>query len=502
VLLLPDSNYFRVVDRRVETLSINLKTLRDSAAAPSSRIDQPLDAIRASRDQGLPEFVFGAVALRFRTTGREGVGAMALSIWSDVGRPLDEISLSYCVSDMPADTDPPICGGVRPLQQTLKGVDSVRVAAEGESAPDAALHFLELDQRGVIGVFRENNCGDCTYKVWELGTGGEDFRNYLANTTLPAFGPTASTESLTDAGRDLYNLLFPLDDGNQERREARAAFERFVERDLAVAQPAGPVRSIFVRTLLKGNGVAQPLYLPLGLITIPSAPAEFVGFHYRIEVPLERQTYSATPSCISRWFFAVPPSNPTSADPLPKARQKFEPLMRQWNDQAQSVFPNIPELRQWLAQPKPTESSAAVVVVSHHDQNTLFFEQNEKLTSKQVQRLFGEASLLILNGCSTGSPMALDLIRQFNERGVATTIASHVAIRPEMAGDFMATLGDIVSSGDANGLSVADVFFRTVQNLRLKRADDTARPYGARALVFSLLGNGAVRVCAPRKEAA
>lgn len=149
VLLLPDTNYFRVVDRRVEALPVNLKALRDWVPTPSTD-REPLEVLRTNTGVDPPGFVFGTVALRFRTTALQGVGSIALSIWSNAGRPLDEVFLKYCVSDAAPNADPPICRGVRPVQETLRGVDSVRIAAEGESAPNAALHFLQLDGRGVV----------------------------------------------------------------------------------------------------------------------------------------------------------------------------------------------------------------------------------------------------------------------------------------------------------------------------------------------------------------
>jgi hypothetical protein len=499
VLLLPDTNYFSIVDGRVKSLEIDLKAMRDWNRAAPAPVLEPLVEIRRARENGaFPSFVFGEVRLRLHTTSREGVGAVGLSIWSDSGRPVDELTLSFCVSDKAGEAGAAICTGIRPVQQTLKGTDSVRIATEGESAPDAALHFLELDNRGVVGVFRDNTCPDCGYKVWTLGQSGRALRDYLANTALPAFGPTATINSLADAGRGLYNLLFP-DDADKERVEARRAFEQFVERELQRVQPTNPARSMFVRTLLTGSAFEQPVYLPLGLVTIPSAPEEFLGFHFRIEAPLERQTYRAPVGCISRWFFAVPPSNEQSSDPLPTARKKFEPLMTAWGPRTQQVFQTIPDFRQWLGDPKP-EVSTALVVLSHHNLSTLSFGDNETLTSTEVQRRFGEASMLVLDGCSTGAPMALDLLRKFNEHGIATTIASQVAVRPELAGDFLSKLGEVIDSGDTQGLTIADVFFRTLNELRLKQADDRSLPYGPRALVFSLLGNGATRICSPQKE--
>ena len=96
--------------------------------------------------------------------------------------------------------------------------------------------------------------------------------------------------------------------------------------------------------------------------------------------------------------------------------------------------------------------------------------------------------------------VALDLLQKFNQRGVAAAIASYAPIRPELAGDFLTTLSAVTAEGDAGGLSLADVFFRTLQRLRAVTSDDLAAPYGARALVFSLLGNTGLRLCAPTKR--
>jgi hypothetical protein len=502
VLALPDANYFSVVDDRVKPLEVDLVALREwSRSPPTTPPSAPLADIRRARENGQrPGFVFGEALFRLKTTNRQGVAAVGLSIWSAEGRPLDEVSVSFCVADSPTDVAAPLCQGVRPIQQTLKGADSVRIAADGASSPDAALHFVELDNRGVVGVFRDNACRDCGYKVWTLGKNGTDLRNYLANTILPAFGPAAAIPSLSDAGRGLYNLLFPDDDGDADRAAARAAFETFVAREVRTGDAATPSRSIFVRTLLAGP-LAEPLYLPLGLMTVPGAPDEFLGFHFRFEAPLERQTYRPSASCISRWYFAAPAPNAASADPVPQASARFETLMTAWSPRLQGEFSSIPRLRTWVSQPKPTEASAALVVVSHHDQNALYFEQNEKLIPEQVQRRFGEASVVVLNGCSTGAPMAADLLRQFNQRGMATAIVSQVAVRPELAGDFVAQFGEIVEgSNGGKGGTIADMFLRTLQELRTKKADATSSAYGPRVLVFSLLGNGATRICPPQKE--
>ena len=498
VLMLPDTSFFSLVGPRASTLTVDVNAVRNWVAAASHpAVPAPLPAVRDARLKGqLPPFVFGEIALRFRTTAREGVGAIALSIWTDEGRPLDEIAATFCVSS--AATAPALCTGRAPIAPTLRGVDAVRVAADGDTPPDAALHFVELPGLSVMGVFRDNRCADCEFVVWDLGRSGAELRKHLEATTLPAFSPDASADSLPDAGRGLFNVLFP-DDGNPVQVTARAAFARFVGQELARGGPATSPPSIFVRAVLAGEGAGtDPLYLPVGLLTVPGRPGEFVGFYFRVESPLERQTYRATKACVSRWVLTLPRAG--SQDVLGKAREHSSGLVTAFQPQAQHLFEDIPPLRAWLADEAAAPDSTAVVVLSHNDRDKLFFQANQVVTSDEVQRRFGEGSLLVLNGCSTASPLAVDLLKKFNQRGMAAAIASYVPIRPELAGDFLTALSAVTAEGDATGLSLADVFFRTVQKVRTLKAEPTASAYGPRALVFSLLGNSGLRLCVPTKQ--
>jgi hypothetical protein len=78
---------------------------------------------------------------------------------------------------------------------------------------------------------------------------------------------------------------------------------------------------------------------------------------------------------------------------------------------------------------------------------------------------------------------------------------SYVALRAELAGDFLATLDEVLRESDAKGLTMADAFVKTLGKLRTKKPTDTSSAeYGARVLALSLLGNGGVRLCSPAKE--
>jgi hypothetical protein len=506
ILPLADKTFFEPRDERPVPLVVDLRRLRSWLRTRTHPEEPaPLDKVRALQQEGstMPPFVFGEVALRFRTTSREGVGAMALAIWSD--RPVDEMTLHFCVSSASA-TDAGAaarCAETNAVDYSLKGLDSVRIATEGKTRPDASLHFVELEGRGMVGLFRDNGCASCGYVVWDLGLSGAALARHLSDTTLDAFGPFVTSQALAAAGRGLYGLLFP---DTPAGRKARDALERFARPAAARASRADRAeradhsertRSIFVRSALDLSN-ATPLQLPLGLVVLspPGAPPEFLGLRVRVESPLGLQQYGRPSRCVSRWFFAVPPANPGSRDALPQARGRFESLMADWRPRVE-LFDGIAPFRDWLEQPA-TEPDAAVVVVSHHDRNSLYFEPNDRLNSDQVNRAFGEASLLILDGCSTGAPSAVDLLQRFNRHGVPAIIASYAAVRPQMAGDFIKTFGAAIAKAPA-GLSVSELFQTTIEQLSDARPDDVSEPYGPRVLVFALLGNGGVRICAPRK---
>ena len=203
VLALPDTNYFTVVDDRVKSFEIDLIALREwSRSAPR---DAPVCAARrhqaSAREWRASGFVFGEALFRLKTTNRRGVGAIGLSIWSAEGRPLDEMSLSFCVADSPQRCTPCTRHPSNPADTQGRRLGSHR--RRRRIVAQCGVVTYEIDKRGVVGVFRDNACRDCGYKVWTLGKNGTDLRGYLANTILPSFGPASSISSLTDAGRGL-----------------------------------------------------------------------------------------------------------------------------------------------------------------------------------------------------------------------------------------------------------------------------------------------------------
>jgi hypothetical protein len=110
-------------------------------------------------------------------------------------------------------------------------------------------------------------------------------------------------------------------------------------------------------------------------------------------------------------------------------------------------------------------------------------------------RQFKPPSVVILNGCSTAARQkSAGFIRQFNRQGVGAVIATNAEVRGEMAGQFLACLEQQLN--DKTPLSLA--FFLALGCLSKEKPAPADDVYGNRVLVYSLLGNGNLKLCPPK----
>jgi hypothetical protein len=140
------------------------------------------------------------------------------------------------------------------------------------------------------------------------------------------------------------------------------------------------------------------------------------------------------------------------------------------------------------------------VVLSHHFDNQLSFASGDAITSKSVARRFSGPSLAILNGCGTALPGTVEFIRQFNQSGIETVIATNTQVEGAMAGQFLDCL---VTEADANKanpkFTLSNAYFNALQCLRKRNSGEIgAKAYGARVLGYTLMGNGNLRLCPPK----
>jgi hypothetical protein len=358
----------------------------------------------------------------------------------------------------------------------------------------------------MYGVFRRNDMPDKTdsvkdYHVWPLDTTPDGLAKYLQETWIPATGRARDEQALRDHGDALYETLFP--QRVNMALEARKKFEEFIAAQLSRQRRTSTEKlpAIFIRVAKHSPG--PPLIIPLGLMVVEVAKGrkDFLGFHFRIEAPLEVQTYKVEPDCLSRWATVLPPKS--IGGDLAKAMHRMGNAYEEWKDQSSAgPFDTMAEFRSWINDRNVEEPPTALAVLSHHDHDALFYIPQDKVLSKHVQRRFNAPSIAILNGCGTGGLGAADLIRYFNNAGIETLIAASTDVNTEMAGDFFSCFSDNLKKNALNSeYFLSQAYFDTLQCLRKRRPSvPAAEEYGARVLQYALLGNANARLCPPKRS--
>jgi hypothetical protein len=486
VLVLPEGAFFDPPTPRIATVPINVGKIR---AARNRKFSVSQDLLDYLRQNPQGPLVYGEKEFSVRTKDETGTTFIALSFWVDGKVPVDEAVLPVCVVESESDEcptkDSPVAG--------FMGIDSVRTAMQrGELAyPDAAVHFVEAGSRSVVGIFRCNVCTNWSkgqFMAWELGDSAQELQYYLAGTVLKDFEDASNRKAFLDHGEEFFNTLFPPTASGQAQ-EARDAFVGFVRDHWNQMKPTP---SVFIR-LLPQEG--DPLFLiPFGLI-VPPGYQDFLGFHFRVETPLENQNYETPQSCIANWTLLVPDSK-TPDDALRMARAPFASNIRSfraWNGHA-TVYDRLDEFRNW-AKAKGDQRNTAVLILSHHDANRLYFLGNDALESKGVSRHLKPPSVVILNACGTGSPGAWDFVRKFNSNGASAAIATSISVEANMAGLFLMRLMEELKNDEPLGQAKFDAAL-AVSKMNQPAPNQTEK-YGPRILIYVLAGNGGLTLCTP-----
>jgi hypothetical protein len=499
VLILPDPYYFETPlgNDRIKPLKVNLVNIRKLVARGA--LETPEAPFASLKQNANPDFMLGRVFFNIKTKAHAGPGSIALSIWVGDSRPVDELSAHFCIGATTEEFQR--CENASPVAYSLKGIDSLRLTSENSALPNAALHFVELDFGTVMGVFRCNDCADWSpddYLTWKVQGSASNLSQYLRDTSLNDFAIATDPGELLQHGKELYERLFSVRTGPDAAR-ARQAFEKFVTNHLdhsGAEEDSSP--SIFVRLL--ANSPDPPVLIPLGFLAPGNEPKDFLGFHFRIESPLEEQSYAATQVCLSNWAMLLPPENAPQV--LLNARKQYSLWDKGWS--TQPGYMDFTKFTTWISDPTPDESPTALMILSHHDKNRIYFELPHTLESSLVLHNFREPSLAILNACGTAGPGATEFVHELNRGGVESVIATSTTLSPFMAGDFINTLAQVLhDKRNAPGFTISQAMFKAVNQLRDKASSDPhmqGMKYGAKALIYTLVGDGNLRLCLPGEK--
>jgi hypothetical protein len=481
-LLIPDPRFFEPLDdaARMQPLRVDLERLR---AMSSQTADSQVDPFALLRVDAMADFVLGRVSfvIETSTNAPSGRASVALSVWGAGYRPLDEISLSFCIDRSEAPRRPCRSGPI--VAETLEGIDAARVALTDEgntsTAPDAALHFLQLDAGMMVGVFRNNLQRDPTYVTWTLGLNAGQMSAHVKE-ILTDIAAARAASRLVRPGRELYDLLLPA-----KAVDARAAFQAFIVMAAARVAAGMPPPSLFVRAVA-GSGATS---VPTGLMNIRELGVA-VGSVARVETPLPIQDYSSGTICLSRWAVALPPPGTRDARLQPALeRVSAQPIWQR----ASVLTRSTAEFEQW-AVVRSEDPATFMTVLGHHEHDRLAFD-GDRFYGASFNRSFAGGAV-ILAACGTAGDAPISIMNRLNQNGMTAAIVTNAPVNPTLTGDFLKWLGVALDAVPDEGNSLGELFFNAQRQLRAD-SEDGQSAYADLALVFSLVGNSNLRVCRP-----
>lgn len=442
----------------------------------------------------------GVATIPFNTRRASGAIWMSLSIWSN-GLPIDEVPIQVCIeSAVPEDS----CDDESFDYAQAPGVLGVAASMSPETSPAASFQFVDAFDTGVVGVFRCNKCGwdDRDFLTWDIGKGADALSEYLTETIQRSFEAAAGKgdKDFEAAGRALFRTLVdsrnPVEAKNLRRRISEAL------RSISATTDEG-TPTIFVRVI---NAVGDAaLNVPLNLMRVDFGEDEyFVGSKFRVHSPLLSQSYGDVGPCIDQWVSLVPPPKGKDIDPhLENARASMSATvnaLKGWSGHS-LLYEEIDPFRNWLeGRDKENEAEeelteAAVMIFSHHESNSLYFNsrtRNPSITSSAIDRLFGSRSLAIINACGVASPGASEFLMELNNYGVPSVVTTSMSVNAEMAGKFVVLLVDELDKRkDEPQHTIGDAVFAVTKKLAVEEG------YGAQAYIYSVYGNSSLRVCGP-----
>jgi hypothetical protein len=478
-------------------LPLNLERM-ERWPGPDEPEGNPLDQLREGRPA---DFVFGETLIPLQTRQKEGWTAVGISIWDDKdGWPIDGLTIPVCVASSDSRSLE-VCPARTRQTDKSGGPDFARLLRD--HGPDAAIHVVGLGSAGVGGFFRRNDIPNAPFYAWRLhGREDEFIRNLRAR--VAEFGAQAEdAEEVANLGEQLYGYLFAADDpANRAAHAARVAFEEFARPYLTkspashAAPPTLYVR--FLRDRLRPDDERNATLLPFALAKVGTEPDAFLGFHFKIEIPLPTQIPEEGSPCISRWKLFLPVEDPDFRFVL----RRIAGAVSQWS--AASRVSRMRELKDWLATERDDPNATALVVLSHAGEragDVRLVVGRGYVASEQIRRTFNRPSVAILNGCSVAAPGSERFVKVLNEHGVDAVIAARHEVGKEMAADFFDCLARALPAPDADrGSALGDLYFQTIQCLRQRSSYPDTPAYGAAALAYGLFGNSELLLCGPHVQ--
>jgi hypothetical protein len=483
-----DSTYFGEPQPQEQNLTINIENME---RYKKRELIYPYESFHNNdKKSSSPDFIFGDISFRMKVKSESPRETALVTIYlkSD-DRIVGVINEKVCISDNATLSPCSTFERIKPVVETI-----------GPHRLGATLSFIEID--GVLyGMFANNDTQDAKRVSWRIGQKVDDFRTSLSN-WVEAFTKTRTSEKMqSHIGVALYNILFP--SGEEGADRARRAFETFVRPYLVIDPAQKNYQAPTISVYFPRGADESPLLIPTGLIAIDDR-SDYLGFHFKIVTPLRSSPLQIrTADCISRWVMLVPDRDRKDVA-LGIAFAQSKPALSRWEPhiREKDFFGSLINFGVWLSQGEVENNPLCIMILSHHTKDMIFFDRSDSptVTATQITKRFSVPSVVILNGCGTGGPGAVEFVRQFSKRGMEAIIATSSEVDPVMAGDFLNCLYEALEKCTASqNCDIGTVYFMATHLLRNKIPYNGDKPYGARALSYTLLGDGNIQLCQPKK---
>jgi Carboxypeptidase regulatory-like domain len=484
ILMVPDPALLSASGQRVQNFDINLGQLKKYLSGGKHKI--PKDSFLALQKRPQSDFRFGTAQFEFHTGDHEGSAYIGLSLWAG-DTPLDEILVPVCISDA---GDPDSCELRRNAMYHSDPLNALPLALE-KDAPVTSLHFFDFDSTRAIGVFRSKN-GD--YLTWSIANLADSLGSFIEKILLKNLEKEVSEDAIQQTGYELYNLLLP--SGHPDADRARNEIQGLTAERIKMPGPLADAPPFVIRIATFNPGGA--FFVPLGMMAVPvDGRKYFLGDYFRVASPLPFQNYQPAQACVSRWVMLMAPDDDQSPKELVNARDQFST----WANACigADCIDTMPKFETWIGEPTIEKQSTALLILSHYENDSLTFDHKEFVSPSAIIRQFQSPSIAVVDACAAAAPGADEFVKRLNESGFEAVVATTTTVTPIMAGQYFNLLAKqlVKHKGEAD-YSISKAHFDAVQELRTAQSNPgkpESSPYGAKALIYSLWGNGSLRLC-------
>ena len=252
----------------------------------------------------------------------------------------------------------------------------------------------------------------------------------------------------------------------------------------------------------------KPIFIPFGLLAARSADEDsqpILSKRVTVIQPLPGGRYfDSAETCVGNWNFAVPRTLHGVKAPVLKAQLSELPTV---SSGAGKWYPNLSDFRRYMDNfgvASVQKSTDGLVILAHHDQDGLWFEQkeeNERIRRIHRHRKFPPGSAALIAACSAadGLQQSASLVEELNRKQIDVAIASPFAVGTEFGAQMAVAFTQLVEEAMKNHETptIRQLFEKASNRAaaKLTGSEQTRRAQAETALEYILLGDPALRLC-------